>query len=64
MVKPVAVRHASQDAAQVSQNASQNSTNTKLMQRIRSSKVEKSSTTAHLNAVTANNSGNKSAYPA
>jgi len=34
------------------------------MQRIRSSKVEKSSTTAHLNAPTANNSGNKSAYPA
>ena len=62
MVKPV-TRHASQDA-HTSQTASQNSTNQKLMQRIRSSKVEKSSTTSQLNAAaTASNSGNKSAYP-
>lgn len=62
MVKPV-TRHASQDA-HTSQTASQNSTNQKLMQRIRSSKVEKSSTTAQLNpAATASNSGNKNAYP-
>jgi hypothetical protein len=61
MVKPVA-RHQSQDAHN-SHGASQISTNQKLMQRIRSSKVEKSNTSAQLNSVTASNSGNKSAYP-
>ena len=67
MVKAV-TRHVSHDntasttGGQTSQPLSQNSTNQKLFQRIRSSKVEKTNTVANL--ATTSNSGNKNAYQA
>lgn len=60
MVKPVA-RMSSQDGGN-SQPLSQNSTNQKLFNRIRSSKVEKNNTVASL--PTNVNSGNKHAHVA
>ena len=61
MIKPV-TRHQSQEA-HISNPMSQNSTNQKNFNRIRSSKAEKSSETA-TNMPTSSNSGNKNAYAA
>ena len=65
MVKPV-TRHQSQEGGaggQSSHTLSQNSTNQKLFQRIRTCKVEKNHTVTNLTAQTSS-SGNKNAYAA